>query len=171
MASASWTKTRISSAMRAADYRSGRSQYEKAVQEFERQRDAVTAQFDAAQQQLDSQRAEVQAGIDQIEASGVPAQYAQLEAAETQVTSGIEEPSRASAARRRRSFRQRSMRRAPRFPPADECDFHSAVGAATLQSTRFRRRFRRSMAIFQPGTGRSRRSTRAMKHRRLRSRI
>ena len=73
-----------------SSYRSGRSQYEKAVQEFERQRDAVTAQFDAAQQQLDSQRAEVQAGIDQIEASGVPAQYAQLEAAETQVTSGIE---------------------------------------------------------------------------------
>ncbi len=80
---------KLSSAQR--EYKSGRSQYEKSVQEFESRRDDVLGQLDDAQRQIDSQRAEAQAGIEQIEASGVLTQYDQLGTAEAQVAAGIEE--------------------------------------------------------------------------------
>ncbi|MDO5324443.1 MAG: FtsX-like permease family protein [Clostridia bacterium] len=81
-------ESKLSSA--ESQYRSGLRKYESSLAEFEAQRDAALQQISDAQAQIDANRAAAEEGIRQIEDSGALESHQQLQDAAAQLQSGID---------------------------------------------------------------------------------
>ncbi|MDO4354940.1 MAG: FtsX-like permease family protein [Clostridia bacterium] len=73
-----------------AEYADGLKAYEDGLAEYESGRKKADRELRQGQQQIDEQRAAAEAGKQQIEASGVLAQYEQLKDAQAQLSAGLE---------------------------------------------------------------------------------